>query len=315
MWERDGELMTMWEEIVDALNAINGSHPGYRAVHAKGTVCRGRFTATPEAAGLSRAAHLQGEPVPATIRFSNASGNPTTSDAHPIAGRGMAVKFHLPDDDATDLAMVPLPVFMVRNAEDFLAFTKARTPDPETGRPDPEKVMAFVGAHPETAHALQLGLPALAPTTSYVTSGYNGLHAFALVDSEGEKQWGRWGFVPEAGVEHVPSEELGDLDSDYLQHEIGERLAQGPAAFSLQFTLAQDGDSLDDPTEPWEGEREVRDMGRLEVTEVIDESEAGDPLVFDPTNLTDGIEPSEDKILAARSPAYSVSIDRRMASS
>jgi hypothetical protein len=25
-------------EIVDALNAVNGSHPGFRAVHAKGTV-------------------------------------------------------------------------------------------------------------------------------------------------------------------------------------------------------------------------------------------------------------------------------------
>jgi catalase len=306
--------MTLWEEIVDALNAINGSHPGYRAVHAKGTVCRGTFTASPEAAQLSTAAHLQGEPVPATIRFSNASGNPKTSDAHPIAGRGMAVKFHLPDDDATDLAMVPLPVFMVRNAEDFLAFTRARTPDPETGQPDPEKVMAFVGEHPETARAIQLGLPNLAPTTSFATSGYNGLHAFALVDSGGERHWGRWGLVPEAGVEHIPPDDLGDLDSDYLQHEIGERLKDGPAAFTLQFTLAQDGDSLEDPTEPWEGEREVRDMGRLEVTEVIDESEAGDPLVFDPTNLTDGIEPSDDKILAARSPAYSVSIDRRMQS-
>lgn len=304
----------MWEEIVDALNAINGSHPGYRAVHAKGTVCRGSFRATPEAAELSTAAHLQGEPVPATIRFSNASGNPNTSDAHPLAGRGMSVKFHLPDDDATDLAMVPLPVFMVRNAEDFLAFTKARTPDPDTGQPDPEKVMAFVGEHPETARALQLGLPELAPTTSFATSGYNGLHAFALVDSAGERHWGRWGMVPEAGIEHVPHDDLGDLDADYLQHEIGDRLEGGPAVFTLRFTLAQDGDSLDDPTEPWEGEREVRDMGRLEVTEVIDESEAGDPLVFDPTNLTDGIEPSDDKILAARSPAYSVSIERRMRS-
>ena len=304
----------LWEEIVDALNAINGSHPGHRAVHAKGTVCRGSFEATPEAAELSTAAHLQGDPVDATIRFSNASGNPHTSDAHPLAGRGMAVKFHLPGDEATDLAMVPLPVFMVRNAEDFLGFTKARTPDPETGQPDPEKLMAFVGEHPETARALQLGLPTLAPTTSFATSAYNGLHAFALVDPGGERHWGRWGFVPEAGIEHVPEGELEGMAGDYLQTEIGERLKDGPAAFTLQFTLAQEGDSLEDPTEPWEGEHEVRDMGRLEVTEVIEESEAGDPLVFDPTNLTDGIESSDDKILAARSPAYSVSIDRRMAS-
>jgi catalase len=305
---------SIYEEIVDALNAINGSHPGFRAVHAKGTVCRGRFEATPGASELSRAAHLQGGEVETTVRFSNASGNPNTSDAHPLAGRGMAVKFHLPGDDATDLVMVPLPVFMVRNAEDFLGFTKARAPDPETGQPDPEKLMAFVGEHPETARALQLGLPTLAPTTSFATSAFNGLHAFALVDSEGERKWGRWGWVPEAGIEHVPEDKLKEMPGDYLQTEIGERLKSGPAAFTLQFTLAQDGDSLDDPTEPWEGEHEIREMGRLEVTEVIDEKEAGDPLVFDPTNLTDGIEPSDDKILAARSPAYSVSIERRMAS-
>ena len=51
--------MTLWEEIVDAINAINGSHPGHRAVHAKGIVCEGTFTPTPEAAKLSRAAHFR----------------------------------------------------------------------------------------------------------------------------------------------------------------------------------------------------------------------------------------------------------------
>jgi catalase len=305
--------VTIYEEIVDAINAINGSHPGYRAVHARGTVCRGTFSATPRASELSVAAHLQGDPVEATVRFSNASGNPNTSDTNPIAGRGMAVKFRLPDGEATDFAMVPLPIFMVRDAEDFLEFTRARIPDPETGQPDPEKLMAFVGEHPETARALERGLPALAPTTSFFTSQYNGLHAFALVDASGERHWGRWGFVPDGEVEHVPPDELEGMARDYLQAELAERLAAGPAAMILQFTLAQDGDSLDDPTEPWDGDREVVEMGRVEVTEVIEEKEAGDPLVFDPTNLTDGIEPSDDKILAARSPAYSVSIERRMA--
>src|SRR4029079_8964508 len=50
---------TLWEEIVDALGAVNGGpHPGFRAVHAKGTVCEGRFTPTSEAKALSVAAHL-----------------------------------------------------------------------------------------------------------------------------------------------------------------------------------------------------------------------------------------------------------------
>jgi catalase len=312
---REQEAATsLWEEIVDALNAINGSHPGCRAVHAKGTVCTGTFTATPEARGLSRAAHLQGEPVEATVRFSNASGNPHTSDANPIAGRGMAVKFHLPDGDATDIVSVALELFMVRTPEDFLGFTRARVPDPETGQPDPEKVGAFVAEHPETANALQLGLPKLAPTTSFATSDYNALHAFGLVDTAGETTWGRYGWRPESGEEFLSEQEVAAAERDYLQREIRERLEAGSARLRLEFTLAADGDSLEDPTAAWEGEREVVTLGELELDEVIENPESPEqPLVFDPMRLTDGIVPSDDRILAARPKAYAVSIERRCA--
>jgi hypothetical protein len=48
---------------------------------------------------------------------------------------------------------------------------------------------------------------------------------------------------------------------------------------------------------------------------VIEDPETPEsPLVFDPMRLTVGIEPSGDKILAARPGAYSVSIERRTAS-
>jgi catalase len=305
---------TLFEEIVDALNAINGVHDGCRAVHAKGTVCEGTFTATPEAAGLARAAHLQCDPVRATVRLSNASGNPHTSDAHPIAGRGMAVKFHLGDREATDIVSVPLEVFMVRTAEDFLTFTRARVPDPETGQPDQEKVGAFLADHPETGRALQLSLPKLAPTTSFATSGYNALHAFGLVNAEGETTWGRYRWVPAEGVHYLSEEQMGDADRDFLQDEIRERLGSGTATFALDFVKAGDGDSLEDPTEPWEGDRETVTLGELELTGIVEDPETPDqPLVFDPLRLTDGIEPSADQILAARPKAYDVSIRRRCA--
>ena len=313
----DGETTTsLWEEIVDALNAVNGSHAGHRAVHAKGMVCEGTFAASPEAAGLSRAAHLQGDELRAIVRFSNASGNPRTSDANPIAGRGIGVKLQLPDGEAVDMAAVPLPVFMVSTPEDFLEFTRARIPDPDTGEADPQKLIDFITAHPETATALQLGLPKLAPTTSFATSGYNGLHAFGLVAANGETTWGRYSWVPVAGEQYLSDEERDAADRDYLRQELGERLAGGTAEFHLIFTLAAEGDTLTDPTRPWEGEREQVVLGRLTVTGVVDEADAagGGPLVFDPNNLTDGIVASDDPILAARSPAYSVSIERRMAS-
>jgi catalase len=306
---------TMWEEIVDALNAVNGSHPGHRAVHAKGTVCSGKFTATPEAAKLSRAAHLQGKRIETTIRFSNASGNPHTSDANPIAGRGMSVKFHLADGDATDIVAVPLVVFIARTPEDFLELTRSRIPDPETGQPDPEKLGAYLGQHPETGIALQKGLPKIAPTTSYATSDYRALHAFGLVDSDGDVHWGRYSWEPEAGLEYLTDEQRDAAGRDYLQDEIRARLAEGIARFTLEFTLAEDGDPLDDPTAEWEGDREVVELGELEVIEVVEDAETPDrPLVMDPMRLTDGIEPSADPILAARPKAYAVSIERRTSS-
>ena len=305
----------MWEEIVDALQAVNGGpHPGFRAVHAKGTFCEGTFTATPEAKRLSRATHFQGEPVETTVRFSNASGHPHTPDADPLAGRGMAVKFHLPDGEGTDIVSVPLVVFLARNPEDFLEFTRARIPDPETGQPDPEKLGAYLGEHPETGVALQKGLPKLAPTTSFATSDYRALHAFGLVDGDGETHWGRYTWEPEEGPEYLNEEQVQVADRDYLQTEIRERLADGIARFTLEFTLANEGDTLDDPTVEWEGDHEVVELGELEVLEVVEDAEhPWIPSVLDPMRLTDGIEPSDDPILAARPKAYSVSIERRSA--
>ena len=304
---------TIWEEIVDALNAANGGpHPGHRAVHAKGTVCSGTFRATPEAKRLSRAAHLQGDQVETTIRFSNASGDPNTSDAHPIAGRGMAVKFNLPDGEATDLVAVPLVVFLARTPEDFLEMTRARIPDPETGQPDPDKLGAYMAEHPEFGVAVQKGLPKLAPTTSFATSDYRALHAFCLVNADGATHWGRYTWEPEEGLDYLTEEQRDAAPRHYLQEEIRRRLAEGIARFTLEFTLANEDDPLDDPTAEWEGEPEVVELGELEVIEVVEEAETPDsPIVFDPMRLTDGIEPSADPILTARPKAYSVSIDRR----
>ena len=184
--------------------------------------------------------------------------------------------------------MVPLVVFMVSTPEDFLALTRSRIPDPETGEPDAEKMMAFLGEHPETANALQLGLPKLAPTTSFATSGYNGLHAFALVNEDGEKTWGRYHLVPEEGEQYLSEEQIEAADRDYLQQEIRERLDGGTARFSFDFTLASEGDSLEDPTAVWEGDHEVVTLGTLEVTGVLEDAESDGPLVFDPINVTEG---------------------------
>ena len=303
-------MATLSEELVAAIDGVSGGpYPGRRAAHAKGSFCEGSFTATPRASELSSAEHLGGEEVPVLVRFSNGTGNPDLPDNERTDGRGMAVKFRAPGGEV-DSVTISIPVFFVRTPEDFLAFTRARKPDPETGQPDMEKLGALIGEHPEIGAAVQLILPTLTPPVSYATCAYNSLHAFGLVDGDGDRTWVRLRWEPEAGEHVLPEEEIDEQGPDYLQEELGERLRREPVRFRLVAILAEEGDPLEDPTQPWPEGRDEVELGTMELRGIADVEE---PVVFDPNNLTDGIEPSGDQILAARSPAYSVSIERRTA--
>jgi catalase len=306
------DQVALAETLVDAINELSGRHPGRRAAHAKGTLCAGTFTAAPEAARLTRAAHMSGEPVRVTVRFSNGSGDPGAPDGERRDGRGMAIKFYLPDGSTTDIVAITIPVFFVRTPEEFLKFTEARRPDPETGEPEMEKIGAFLAEHPVSGEALQLILPSLVPPRSYATSAFNSLHAFRLENAAGGARFVRYRIEPDAGEEAMPDDELEAAPPDYLQDEIRERLEGGPVGFRLLARLAEEGDPLDDPTAAWPEAREEVELGRIELTGLDTTRETGDDvLVFDPTRVTDGIECSADPILRIRSAAYSVSVERR----
>ena len=296
--------------LVDALNAAYGAHAGQRAAHAKGVLCAATFTATGAAGAISRAAHFQGDPVRAHVRFSNGGGDPTVPDGTRDA-RGMAVKLYLPDGTTTDVIGITLPSFFTRTPEDLIEFNTARRPDPETGALDMEKVGAFLGAHPETVPAVTAAITLPIPA-SYAQLTFNGLHAFKFVAADGTVTPARYHFVPAAGEASITDEEAAARPPDYLRDELEQRLAAGPAVFHVDLSLAADGDSLDDPTAAWPDDRERVRVGDLAITALaFDRERDGDILVFDPTRVTDGIELTDDPILHARSGAYGESVRRR----
>jgi catalase len=298
------------EEIVDSIHDLAGRHEGTRAVHAKGTLCTASFEASPAAAGLTRAAHMQGGPVRATVRFSNGGGDPGAPD-YAKDGRGLAVKLYLDDGRRTDLVAITLPQFFVRTAEDFLEFTRARRPLPETGQPDLQKVGAFLEAHPEALPAIQHALTQPAPS-SYAQLEYNGIHAFRWISADGEERWIRFSWRPAAGVDGISDEEAKERGADYLQDELRTRLEAGPVEFTLEVSIAAEGDDPTDPTVAWPDDRERVEVGTLRIDGLDTERERdGDVLVFDPTRVTDGIELSDDQILRVRPDAYAVSVERR----
>jgi len=92
-----------------------------------------------------------------------------------------------------------------------------------------------------------------------------------------------------------------------------QRLTHGPVVFTLEVTIAEEGDDPDDPTAEWPAERRRVTAGRLELTAMSADQDAEcERQVFDPMRLTDGIEPSADPILNFRPIAYDVSIRRRL---
>lgn len=299
------------EQAIDTVGLLYGRHDGFRALHAKGRVYSGHFTASPAAAELTRAAHMQGAPVEVTARLSNGSGDPEIHDGAPD-GRGLAVKFYLPDGSRTDIVCVTLPQFTNRTPEDFVAFTRARVPKEGSKRPRLTKLLPFLLRHPETLRAARAIPPWLRPVPSYANCQFNGLHAFRWIAADGSERHVRYSWIPEAGRENLSKEEAKSRDPNFLQDEFAERLQRGPVRFTLQLKIARDGDSVDDPTAVWPDDRETVEAGTLEITAPDTTRERGDDvLVFDPTRVTDGIELTDDPIVRFRRDAYNVSIKRR----
>ena len=296
------------EQAVDAVNERFGRHDGRRSLHAKGILGKGTFTATPQAAALSRAAHLQGEPVPVTVRFSNGSGDPDEPDYAPDV-RGLAVKLYLPDGTRTDIVSQSAPRFPVRTPDAFIEFVRAMAPGPA----QLYKLPLFLARHREAIPALPANLSAIKPPASYATIRYYAVHSFRWLDAAGTERYVRYRWLPEGEVQTLSGKEAKARGRDYLAEDIRARMdAEAPIRFTLELQIAKPGDPVDDPTFPWRDDRETVTGGTLEVTgRETDRETGGDVLVFDPTRVVDGIELSNDPILRFRTDAYAVSIERR----
>jgi catalase len=294
-------------QVIDAVNEVFGRHAGLRALHACGVLLEGTFTATPEGRALTRARHMEGDPVRVTARVSNGSGDPASPDYAPDV-RGLALKIYLPDGTKTDIVAQTAPRFPVRTPEGFVEFVRASEP----GLGQLVKLPRFLLRNPRAVPGLPANLAALRPPASYATLRYYAIHSYRWTDAEGGSRSVRYRLVPEAGVEAVSPREAKRRGRAYLRDEIVERVGRGPVRFTLEVQIAAAGDPVDDPTFPWRDDRETVAAGTVELTGVDTTREGdGDVLVFDPTRVVDGIELSDDPILRYRRDAYSASIERR----
>ena len=295
--------------LVDTLNQLSGGpHAGYRANHAKGVLVEGSFTPAAGATDLSKAPHFA-KTVPVLVRFSNATGVPTLPDADPNGSpHGVAIRFLLPGGSNTDIVSISANGFPVATPEEFLGLLQAvANSGPNAAKPSP--IEQFLGSHPAAAKFVTTPRPA---PDSFGTLAFYGVNAFKFTNAKGKVQYARYQILPLAGEHALSPEASAKADANYLMDELPQRLAKGPVKFRLLAQLANDGDSLVDPTQVWPADRTLLELGTISLTQAAqDQVKTQKALLFNPLILPAGIEPSADPVLLARPAAYAVSYGQR----
>jgi catalase len=293
----------------DAFEKVSGVHPDFRRNHAKGVGVSGFFESNGKGERLSRAAVFRAGRVPVIGRFSLSGPNPYVEDK-PDAVRGLGLQFQSPDGEVWRTAMINLPVFPFSTPLAFYEQLVASIPDPRTGKPDPAQMKAFLAGHPESVRAIGI-IKSKPPASGFANSTFHSLNAFLFTNSEGHTIPVRWILTPTQPFEAATAA-AADHDKNYLFDGLIAQIHREPQRWHLIVILGQPGDPTNDASIPWPASREQVDVGTLTLDRV--ESEETSPataLNFDPLVLPEGIAPSDDPLLSARSAVYSQSFTRR----
>jgi len=298
------------EQIINGFEGVLGPVRTYRPSHPKGICAAGHFTATPEGTRLSVAPVFNGQRVNTIIRFGVAGANPQADD-RARSTRGLGIRFETAAGDVWDMANISAPIFGAPDPAVFLANLQVRAPDPATGRPNAERIAAFVAANPSVALQGRY-LAATPPPASWATTPYWGVNAFRFQGQDGQARHARWVFEPRAGIARLSEEQTQSLPRDFLADEIRGRIARGPVEFDMVLQFPSPGDDLVNPTVAWPEDRPRAVVGRLTVTSVA--AGAGGPcdaMSFLTLDQEPGISFSDDPTLHARTGSYAVSLSRR----
>jgi len=302
--------LALAEKLLDALDKLSGLHPGFRPAHAKGLMCSGTFTPSPEVAKLTRAPHASRPSTPVTVRFSDSTGVPTIPDNDPQKSgpRGFAVRFHLGDHVHTDIVAHSTNGFPVRTGEEFLEFLRAAA---AAGAGKPEAIGAFLATHPNAKRFVETPKPIPA---SFAREAFFAVTSFKFTNAEDVSRHGRFRIRPEAGTEYLTNEQAARKSPNFLFEEIGPRLAQGAARLGVFVQMAADGDNVTDASVAWPDSRQEIPFGSITLTARVDDQEPERrKIIFDPVPRVEGIDPGGDPITEVRADIYLLSGRRRRA--
>jgi catalase len=299
------------DQVVGAIEKQFGVTQGQRRNHINGVCVAGSFAGDKSIQAYTTSPLFSGKTIPVIGRFSLAGGSLKIPDTARNP-RGMALEFELPQIKVQHFTMLNVPVFGAATPQSFYDGVLANTPDPATGKPDPEKQAAFKASHPD-ARALGEYLAKNNPVVSYANSDFYGIHTFKFINKAGKTTLVKWRFVPQDGVKRLSDEELKTASARFLDDDIMARTKAGPVRWDMILTIGEPTDEQTNPTVYWPTDRKQIKAGVLALTSASpQQGGACEKINFDPLVMAQGIAPTNDPVLLFRSPAYADSYAKRL---
>ena len=309
----DGPVLLQDSHLIEKLQRFDRERIPERVVHARGTGAFGVFQATADIAALSKAkVFVPGTETPVFVRFStvmNFRGSPEQARDP----RGFATKFYTQDGN-WDLVGLNLPIFFIRDAIKFPDFVHANKPSAVTGVQDANLAFDFFANTPEaTAMLTRLYSTEGMPDSYRDMDGY-GVHAFKLVNANGEVHYVKFHWVSRQGLHNYRPQEVSvSLAKDwnhYTNDLYGNIKAGNYPKWDLYVQVLDSKDlakydfNVFDDTKIWPGVPEKK-IGTMTLNRVPDNYfESTEESAFAPSRMVPGIEASPDRMLQGRLFAY-----------
>ncbi len=308
-----GPVLLQDVQLLQKLQRFDRERIPERVVHARGTGAHGEFTATADISDLTVAkVFTAGSKTPVFVRFSSVvHGNHSPETLRDP--RGFATKFYTTEGN-WDLVGNNFPTFFIRDAIKFPDMVHAFKPDPRTNLDDDSRRFDFFSHVPESIRTLTLLYSNEGTPASYRNMDGNGVHAYKLLNSNGEVHYVKFHWKTLQGMKNLDPQQVEQVqgkDYSHMTHDLVTAINRGDypkwdlyiQVLTPDMLKTFDFDPLD-ATKIWPNVPE-RKIGQMVLNKnpdnVFQETEQ---VAMAPSNLVPGIEPSEDKLLQGRLFAY-----------
>ena len=147
---------------------------------------------------------------------------------------------------------------------------------------------------------------------SFGTLAFYGVNAFKFTNAAGASRFGRYRILPVAGNEYLDDTAAAAQPPNFLFDDLADRIRKGPIRFKIVVQIANPEDVIDNNQVHWPEDRQLVELGTLELTKIAPDSQAQQKqIIFDPIPRLDGIAPSADPLLELRAAIYLLSGRRR----